>query len=197
MLDAARRLFTERGYAATSRQAVARAAGVAPQTVAAVAGTKRGLLEAVVDDAARSDGQPLPVALRSWLQELREQADAASLLRAHARSSAEVSRHTAGVTEAFRRAAAADPGIAELWEDFSQQRRRGQATVVELLAQRGPLRTGLSQSEAADVLWVLTDDALYSALVGERGWSHDRFAAWCGDTMCRTLLRPETFGNEP
>jgi AcrR family transcriptional regulator len=190
VLDAARALFASRGYAATSREDVARAAGVAVPTVATVAPTKRALLEAVLDDAGRRDGQPLPLALRSWLQDLRAvQHDPAALLRAHGRSSSAVSENGAAVTEAVRRAAAADPAIAELWSDLQAQRRRGQATVVDLLAQRGsPLRPGLSNAEAADLLWVLTDDALHTALVTERGWAPERFAAWLGEAMCALLL---------
>jgi len=191
VLDAAGRLFAERGYAATAREDVARAAGVSPQTVAAVAGGKRGLLEAVLDEAGRRDGQALPVALRSWLQELREHGDAGALLRAHARSSAAVSRHMGSATETLRRAAAADPALADLWTATQAQRHRGQATVVELLAQRTPpLRPDLSPAEAADVLWALTDDALHGALVGERGWTEERFSDWLGDTLCRLLLHP-------
>ncbi len=159
------------------------------QTVAAVGGTKRALLEAVLDDAVRNQGEPLPVALRSWLQDLREQSDAALLLRTHAASSASVSARTAGVTEALRRAAAADAALAEVWDDMQRQRRRGAATVVELLAQRTPrLRPELSASEAADVLWLLTDDSLHRALVADRGWPEERFAAWLGDAMCSLLL---------
>jgi AcrR family transcriptional regulator len=190
VLDAARALFASRGYAATSREDVARAAGVAVPTVATVAPTKRALLEAVLDDAGRRDGQPLPLALRSWLQDLRAvQHDPAALLRAHGRSSSAVSENGAAVTEAVRRAAAADPAIAELWSDLQAQRRRGQATVVDLLAQQGsPLRPGLSHAEAADLLWVLTDDALHTALVTERGWTPERFAAWLGEAMCALLL---------
>lgn len=192
VLDAARALFASPGYASTSLAGVARTAGVAVQTVAAVAGSKRALLEAVVEDASRRDGQPLPLAMRSWLQELREQPDAAALLRTHARSSAGVSAHTAANTETLRRAAAADPALAELWGDMQRQRRRGQATVVDLLGQHTlSLRGGLTHAEAADVLWALTDDSLYDALAVRAGWSTERFAAWLGDAMC-TLLLPET-----
>ncbi|HEV7678276.1 MAG TPA: TetR family transcriptional regulator [Candidatus Dormibacteraeota bacterium] len=189
ILAAARLLFVTEGYAATSREQVARAAGVAAQTVAAVAGTKRALLEAVLDDAARNQGEPLPLALRSWLQDLRDQPDGPSLLRHHARSSSHVSARTAGVMEAVRRGAAADAAIAELWSDLQRQRHRAQATVVELLLQRDPqLRADLDPGEAADVLWALTDDALYHGLVVEKGWSPDRFESWLGDAMCRLLL---------
>ena len=189
ILDAARRLFVTQGYGATSREQVARAAGVAAQTVAAVVGTKRAMLEAILDDATRNHGEPLPLALRSWLQDLREQPSSTELLRHHARSSSRVSARTAGVMEAVRRGAAADAGIAELWADLQRQRRRAQSTVVELLLQRDPpLQPGLTPAEAADVLWALTDDALHHGLVDERGWPPERFEAWLGDAMCRLLL---------
>jgi AcrR family transcriptional regulator len=188
ILDAALALFVDHGYASTSREAIAQRAGVAVQTVAAVFGTKRAILDALVDAATRGDGSLPSPAMRSWPQELREQPDAAALLRHHAASACRVSRSIASLMEVVRRAAAADAGIAELWHALQQQRLRGQATVVELLSSRAPLRPGLSRAEAADVLWALTDDSLQHALAVERGWPPERVEAWLGDTMCGALL---------
>lgn len=188
ILDAARHLFTTHGYAGTTRDAIARQAGVAVQTVGAVFGTKRALLDALVAEADRGDGSTASPAMRSWPQELREQPDGPALLRRHAAGSRQVSERTAAITEVVRRAAAADPEIAELWTSLQQQRLRGQATVVELLAARTPLRPNLTRTEAADLLWALTDDSLYHALVVERGWRPERFEAWLGDAMRSALL---------
>lgn len=188
ILEAALRQFSAGGYAGTTREAVAREAGVAVQTVGAVFGTKRALLDALVAEADRGDAATPPPAMRSWPQELRDHVDGAALLRHHAASSRRVSERTAGVTEVVRRAAGADPDIAALWESLQGRRHRGQATVVELLAARSPLRPGLTRAEAADLLWVLTDDALYQALVVERGWRPERFDAWLGETMQAQLL---------
>jgi len=188
ILDAARRLFAARGYVSTTREAIAREADVAVQTVGAVFGTKRALLDALVADADRGDPGSPPAAMRSWPHDLREQRDGAALLRHHAASSRAVSERTAAVTEMVRRAAAADPEIAELWDALRRQRHRGQATVVELLTALTPLRTGLTRAEAADLLWTLTDDALYHALVVERAWRPERFDAWLGDALCSLLL---------
>ena len=44
ILDAALDTFLERGYAGTSVAAIARAAGVSPETVYATFGTKRGIV---------------------------------------------------------------------------------------------------------------------------------------------------------
>ena len=188
ILDAGFRLFSSRGYATTTRADIAREAGVAVQTVGAVFGTKRALLQQLVDDATRGGGGAPPLAMRSWLQELRETTTAPELLRRHARSAAQVSARAAAVVEVVRRAAAADAEVAGLWDSLQRQRRQGQATVVHLLAGLGPVRNGLSREEAADVLWALTDDALYDGLVGACGWAPERFQAWLGEAMCALLL---------
>src|SRR5262245_10437693 len=49
VLEAARRLFVQHGYAGTTVAAVADAAGVAPETIYLSLGGKRGLLEGVMD----------------------------------------------------------------------------------------------------------------------------------------------------
>ena len=185
-MAAARRLFATQGYAATSREEIAQAAGVAVPTV----GGKRDVLLAVLRAAATGpDGEPLPVAMRSRLQDLRDLPDSAALLRVHARASAAVSAAAGDAAEILRRAAHADTRLAAVWDDFQRQRRRGQAAVVDLLVRRTPpLRPGLTPAEAGDILWTLTDDALHTSLVGECGWTPDRFAAWLGDTMCALLL---------
>lgn len=188
ILDAARRLFTTLGYASTTREAIARQAEVAVQTVGAAFGTKRALLDALVAEAERGGAVSPTAAMRSWPHDLREQRDGATLLRHHAASSRAVSERTAAITEVVRRAAAADAEIAALWDSLQRQRHRGQATVVELLTAVAPLQRGLTRAEAADILWTLTDDTLYQSLVVERAWRADRFDAWLGDAMCASLL---------
>ena len=55
VLDAATRLFVERGYAATSIDAIAEAAGVGRSTVFAAAGGKSWLLKTAYDRAIVGD----------------------------------------------------------------------------------------------------------------------------------------------
>lgn len=52
ILDAARTLMAERGYAATSISAISAAADVAPPSIYWAFGSKEGLFAAVIDDAA-------------------------------------------------------------------------------------------------------------------------------------------------
>jgi hypothetical protein len=37
----------------------------------------------------------------------------------------------------------------------------------------------------------MTDGSLWQRLVGEQGWSDERFAAWLGETWVFLLVRPE------
>src|SRR6188768_4457455 len=74
ILDAAYRLFAERGYAATTIAAVADAAGVSSETIYLTLGGKRGLLENVIEmaiapEAASSTQED---ALRNELGQLPE-----------------------------------------------------------------------------------------------------------------------------
>src|ERR1700730_12204147 len=57
--DAARRLFVERGYVATTIEAIAGEAGVAVPTVYLAFGTKRALLAELLDIAAVGYGEPV------------------------------------------------------------------------------------------------------------------------------------------
>ncbi|MBV9899198.1 MAG: hypothetical protein JO020_34000 [Chloroflexi bacterium] len=61
--------------------------------------------------------------------------------------------------------------------------------MVQALVQRGVLRTDLSQTEAADVLWSLTAPDVYRMLVVESRWTSDRYAEWMADALARLLLR--------
>src|SRR6188472_414189 len=75
VVDAATRLFVDRGYVATTIEDVASGAGVAVQTVYYVFGTKPNLLAAVLDASIVGDIEPVPVLQRGWVQALRNQHD--------------------------------------------------------------------------------------------------------------------------
>jgi hypothetical protein len=60
--------------------------------------------------------------------------------------------------------------------------------VAEALAALGPLRDDLDLDTATDVLWLLKDPALYTALVGDRGWPAGRYQAWLAHAMQASLL---------
>src|SRR5687767_11182338 len=70
ILDAARELFLEQGYGATTISAIASRAGVAVQTVYAVFGSKRQLLSDLVDVSIVGDDLPIPMLKRPDVREV-------------------------------------------------------------------------------------------------------------------------------
>ena len=68
------------------------------------------------------------------------------------------------------------------------QRLTGQSAIAELLAGRRALRPGVSASQAADVLFVLSDAQVYDACMLDRGWSPAQVAQWLGEAFCALLL---------
>jgi hypothetical protein len=78
--------------------------------------------------------------------------------------------------------------VRALFADVQAQRLVGANGFVATLVERGGLRPGLDREMAADVLWTLLDPGLYAALVQDRGWSPERFAAWWERTLRVQLL---------
>ncbi len=86
-------------------------------------------------------------------------------------------------------AAAVDPEVAPLLHDKERFRYENQARVVRSLRRQGGLRPGLSPRKAVDIVWALTSERVYLALVRERGWSGEQYERWLTDQLAAALLR--------
>lgn len=191
VLEAARELFTEHGYVATTIGAIAARAGVSPETVYAAFGNKRSLLAGLLDVAIAGDDAPVPILERPWVQELRAEEDPGRRLRLLARNGRLILERTATVYEVLRGAAAADPEIASLWEQAKAQRLAGQRELLRVLTERAPLRRGLPVAAATDILFAVGSPETWRLLVADRGWSADRFERWYADALARLLLEEQ------
>lgn len=192
IIEAAGRLFVERGYAATSIDAVAEAAGVGRATVFASVGGKAALLKAAYDVAVVGDDEPIPLPDRPWAQHVREGETQGERTKRYAEMVTMIDGRYAPIYEAFRGAASADPDVRQLWQEIRAERRRGASNFVRLICDLGPLREGLEPDSAADIVWILNDPGLYHQLVLEQGWSPADFCTWLAETMHTQLLRPLT-----
>lgn len=189
IVDAAARLFAERGYNATSIDDVAAAAGVARATVFESAGGKSTLLKTAYDIAIVGDDEAMDLPSRARSVAIRQEPDPAVYLDRYAELSTEISARVARVYEAVR-GGAADPEIAALWAEVRRQRRVGAGHVVaDVIAKRG-LREGLDQEAAADVVWVLNDPGLFHQLVNERAWPVEHYREWLAQSLRQQLLPP-------
>jgi len=189
ILREAQRLFLDRGYPATSIEAVAAAAQVSQDTVYSVFGSKRNLLKEVMDTGVGGDDTAVKVVDRPEPQRIRQQSDRRTQLAMFAEGVAvriDSSRHQDDI---LRSAAAVDADVAALRDDIQlRQRRSAMGIVAGWLAEKGPFRTGIDVDDAADIIWTLTSPEVHRLLRDGCGWSQERFALWLEDTLLRTLL---------
>jgi AcrR family transcriptional regulator len=99
VIQAAARLFAERGYVATSMDEVAREAGVSRATVFTSVGGKADLLKAAYDVAVVGDDEPVPLPQRPWARAVRDEPDPHRMVDAYARMITGVSGRVASVAE--------------------------------------------------------------------------------------------------
>jgi AcrR family transcriptional regulator len=188
IVEAASRLFLDRGYHATSIGRIASEAGVAVQTIYNAVGSKREVLSRVLDFAAAGERAPVPVP-----QFMREQAESEPDPRRIVAQIVEFWRgalpRTAPVFRIIREAAAADPEIAALERDRSTRRLRNYGQAAQLLADRGALRDGMTIEAAAAAIFAIGHSETYRALVLDGGWDDDQWAGWVQATLEAALLR--------
>ena len=186
--EAAARLFLERGYAATTIDAIAAEAGVAVPTVYASMKTKQAILWAAIEVTARGDADEVRLAERPWWRELERERDARKKLSMFARIHREICDREAEVFTVLERAAAADPELRPVMTQKEHARYSDQSRVARSLKRQGTLRPGLSVRKAGDIIWALATERSYLALVRDRGWRASAYEDWLTEQLAAALL---------
>jgi AcrR family transcriptional regulator len=188
VLDAARTLFLERGYGATTIEAISRTSDVPQATVYRLFSSKQGILKVLVDASVAGDDEPVPVAERAPVRTLLSAADPRDRLAGLAAVSVDINTRTAPVYGVLLSAADSDRVAAALLDELTRQRQEGQGRLATSLARSGALRPGLRAQDAADVIHALASPEVYRLLVIDRGWSNDRFERWLAEALVEQLL---------
>jgi AcrR family transcriptional regulator len=181
ILEAARRVISQNGFADATFEAIAAEAGVAAPTVYAAYGSKSGILQALMTRAAFN------TTYENVVREALESDDPVTRLRFAARIARGIFDSLRSEAEVLRGATAIAPDFIRERERIRYERQEG---VVQVLDQKGALRTGLTVSMARDILWTLTSYDIYRRLVVERRWTADQYERWLGDTLIATLTGP-------
>ena len=125
VVTAASRLFSERGYAATTIDAIATEAGVSRKTVFTAVGGKVELMKLAYDWAIAGDDEPLAKVERQEILELKAEPDVAVVIEKYVDMLEESLTRVAPVHDALRSAADVDEQARELLVTMEAQRLRG------------------------------------------------------------------------
>ncbi|HUR22995.1 MAG TPA: helix-turn-helix domain-containing protein [Acidimicrobiales bacterium] len=190
VIDAAGRLFIERGYGATTIEAISALSDVPPATVYRLFSSKRGILKALLDVSIAGDDEAVPMADRPPVRSLLEGSDPRSKVEGFVAIAARVNSRTAAIYRILVSAAASDPDAAALVDDLTRQRQEGQGGLARSLAGAGALRPKLRERDAGDIIHALMSPEVHRLLVVDRGWPPERYEKWLTETLVDQLLTP-------
>lgn len=193
VVEAARTLFLERGYAGTTVEAISESSDTPQATVYRLFSSKLGILKAVLDISIAGDDQDVAMLERPQIRALLTGNDPEQQLTGFAAVVRDLMGRTAPVHRILSDAARSDEGAASLLDEIARQRHEGQQRIARSLARSGALRTGLRERDAADVVHALASPEVYGLLVLDRGWNAERYETWLREILIGQLL-PESSG---
>ena len=177
---AARQLFAERGYVATTIAAISERADIPLQTVYSALGSKARILQEVTRLAI----EPLAVT-ETWTQA------AAGTPEEGLRISAGLQRRQYeqmyDVVMTHLEGSRVDAVIARITAGILANRERRSGAYLESIATH--LRPGMDAARALDIYLTLVLPEVYRSLVLERGWTPAQYQTWLGDQLVHQLLR--------
>lgn len=182
IVAAASALFLERGFAATTVEAIAAAADVAPATIYQAFGTKAAVLARVLDVAIAGDEAALPLLHRDWVTEARREPDAIRRLTLVIAGAVGISARTAALKTVMRDAAATEPAIRDLVAVDDVRRMETQRALLEIGLGHPP-----TESELAS-FYLAVNSHSYDLAASRLGWEETTWRDWLIQTLTRTLL---------
>jgi AcrR family transcriptional regulator len=183
ILDAARKLFAERGYFATKVDDIAALARVAPATVYAVSGGKQGLLNTLIDIWSMD-----PI-VKATLDRVEKLDDPAEILLLVASVVRQMREEFGDVMRVLLNTAPHDPAVAKSLAAGTTRYREACKHLVQRLRKLNALREGIDAATALDVLWFYFGYSGLFVLHDDNGWSYERAEKWLCEECSRALLR--------
>jgi AcrR family transcriptional regulator len=188
VVEAARALFLERGYGATTIEAISDLADVPAATVYRLFSSKRGILKALLDVSVVGDDEAVPFADRPPVRTLLAEQDPRAQLAGFVAITVQVNSRVAPLYRILASAAGSDPDAAALLDELTRQRQEGQRLIARSLARAGALRPELRERDAADVIHALMSPEVYRLLVLDRSWKPERYERWLAAIVTDQLL---------
>jgi AcrR family transcriptional regulator len=182
ILQAARKLFADRGYGATPIRLLAQQAGVAVQTIYDTFGSKAGVLGGLPDLLDEEAG------VFELVAEIDRAAAPTELLALYARLRRQIRERCGDIIHVLRSGAAADTELAAALAEGMRRRRFGLQRIMERIASNEALKEGLSAQRATDIASAIVSDEVCDVLVEQGKWSFDDYESWVRSTLATLLL---------
>lgn len=183
IVDAASRLFIERGFGLTTIDDIAAEAGVSRKTVFTSVGGKVDILKVALDWAVAGDDEPIPLIQRAPIRNAETANDPELSIKTWVDVVCTIVPRTAGLFAVLRSAAGNDPQAQKLLATVEAQRLSGAQHFVGMLHRQGGLRKGLTRDKAIDIVNAYNDPQLFFRLVTDRGWSLEAFRSWLHEAI--------------
>jgi AcrR family transcriptional regulator len=188
IIEAARRLFTDQGYAVTTMADIAHEAAVNVDTLYAGVGTKPELFALLIDMALSGTAEEIPAEQRNYVARIQTEPDPSRKLEIYAAAVTAIWERIAALLNVLQAGAAEDAALAEIWESFQQHRADNLRLLIDELQPIRALRSGLDPAAAAESAWAVSSTEVYLLLTGSCGWSVERYRDWLADSFKRLLL---------
>ena len=181
--EAARKLFSERGFFATKVDEIAALARVAPATVYAVSGGKQGLLRALIEDYSTAS------IIAETLEHITKSDDPKKALRTLASACRMMREEHQDTIRVMLDTAPHDQTVADAAAIATARYRRALLSITQHLSGIGGLRDDISLTEGTDILWFYFGYTGLFVLHDDNGWSYEQAEAWLFEQASRALLR--------
>lgn len=188
IIEAARKLFSERSYSGATIDAIAQEAGVAAETVYAAFGNKREILSKLIDVSIVGDDKPIPLMQREGPSSVMKEKNPILQIEIFSHDIHEIMNRMAPIFEIMRIAAKTEPEIAEMLQQILKNRYHGMEKFIQYLSTNITLQEDLTPAEAAETVWAITSAEVYNLLTVDRGWSGEKYEQWLAKTLTRLLL---------
>jgi AcrR family transcriptional regulator len=186
IIEMAQQRFLRDGYGPTTIAAIAEDARVSVDTIYKSFGGKPGLIRAMGARALQGTGAA-PAEQRSDALQARER-DPRKLISRWGVFVTEIAPLAAPIILLVRDAAGSFPELRPLLEEMHADRLSRMTDNARRFAAAGHLRAGITEADAANVMWTYTAPELYELLVLRRGMPLDTYGRFVADAMIAALL---------